>query len=186
LLDLGPAAVIAQNAFGIWVGQCVDADPVVGLARRAAEKLPRPLGIGGQESRQVPHPEPAGFTQLLTKQAIGDVEDLGRGRLSRAALERLMSRIHERQSDSQNRSQPGRDQTLARDEGRVAQLGEARSKGGHECVGIADEVRQALSKLVRPRQMRSHELLRSDSRSGRGRGSDDGHVIGLPPARSVL
>ena len=46
LLELGPAVRLPCHAAAVRVGQRVDRDPVVGLASRAPEQLPGPLGLG--------------------------------------------------------------------------------------------------------------------------------------------
>ena len=72
LLELGPAVRLVQDALADGVGEAVDRDPVAGLAGRAAEELPGPLGVVDDESLEQAEREPALLERLLAEEAIGD------------------------------------------------------------------------------------------------------------------
>ena len=59
LLELGPAVRLGGDALAVRVGERVDGDPVAGLAGRAAQELPGPLGLGGERPLEEAEGEPA-------------------------------------------------------------------------------------------------------------------------------
>ncbi len=121
--------VSAIDALGVRMGERIDRDPVVGLARGPAEELPGALGLGRERPLEQAEGEPAGFEAVLAEQAVGDEQERRGPILAGGLAEAARDRGHQRPADAVDRPDARGDPLGALEVLRIGEALEAAAQG---------------------------------------------------------
>src|SRR5205085_4899664 len=116
------------------VGERIDGCPVTRLARRAAEELPRPLGVVDNEAVEETEREPARLELAFAEEPVGDEQPARRALAPGGVAEATDHRLDQRPTDPVGRAEVRDDGALARLVDRVGEAAEPLGQGPCEPV----------------------------------------------------